>query len=138
MYSITGAFTHFSGADYVLTANAPTTGTLLYPGVGKATTELLLQSASPKTGVAMQLFTAFPPVPAGGLDGWTPAPNFNAVANGTLKQGGASADLRFTIRTFFKAAPAPSQGTIGISAGGCSETLSANFLRIGAFPAGAP
>lgn len=137
-YAITGTFSHFAGTGCVLSGSEPITGTLLYPGVGKATTSLVLQSVTPRTTVAIQMFTAFPPVPATGLDGWSgshfASPNYVGWANGSLKQGGASAHVSFALKNLFTAAPAPSQGTITISAGDCSETLLATLLRIADLP----
>jgi hypothetical protein len=137
VYSVSGAFTQFSGADCTISAKLPVTGTLLYPGVGQSTAEMALDSADTKSGSALQLFTAFPPVPASGLNGWTssaPAtPNFTAFANGQVLQGGASAQVSFVVTNIFAAYLAPTQGTITIAAGGCTETLAATLLRTGAF-----
>jgi hypothetical protein len=137
VYSISGAFTHFSGADCTISAKSPVSGTLLYPGVGQSTTELVLDSADAKSGSALQLFTAFPPVPAAGLNGWTAAapatPNFATYANGQGEQGGAAAQVSFVVTNIFSSYVAPTQGTITVAAGGCTESLAATLVRTGAF-----
>ncbi len=134
-YSIAGAFSAYSGGACIIGNTAPITGVLSYPGAGNTQygTSLVLQSASGKAGVAAQVFTAFPPPPATGLNGWTASPNYNAYLNGVLENGGAGATVTFSVMTIFASPQAFGQASIRIVGPGCSETLRANLDRIGGF-----
>jgi len=132
-YAVNGAFTAYSGEGCIILAKAPVTGVFVYAGPGNSLygSSLILESADARTGVAAQVFTAFPPPPGTGLNGWAPSPNYNPYINGKLENGGAGALITFAATTLFASPSALAQATLTILAPGCTETLVANLARIG-------
>ena len=142
LYEINGTVTAISGTACPLTTQAPVSGHIYYPGVGFETTEIVLESVNLGKTVTVAVMSAFPPVPASGLNGWTsssPAsPNYTQSQNGTLTGGGTAANLSFDL--VYNGGKAPlfafAQGTFSIavdSIGPCTETVQALFTRVAPF-----
>jgi hypothetical protein len=141
LYAINGTVTAMSGGFCPAPAKWPVTGTLLYPGPGQSTTQLSLQSVTLRQSVTLAFMSAFPPVPAGGLNGWSaqaPAsPNYLQYENGELTGGGTSAILSFDLTQAIDGPLAAAQGTLTLtvdSIGPCAETILATFQRTAPFP----
>ena len=115
-------------------------GHIYYPGVGKETTQIVLESVALGSSVTVAFMSAFPAVPTGGLDGWSgsnaAAPNYFQYQNGKLTGGGTAADLSFNLSYTANDILPIAQGTLSInvdSIGPCTETVQALFTRISPF-----
>ena len=139
-YEINGTVTALTGSVCPLAAKRPVTGHIYYPGVGRDTTQIVLESVALGKAVTVAFMFAFPPVPAGGLNGWaganSPSPNYNQYQNGKLTGGGTAAVLGFNLAYNTNNIMPIAQGTLSInvdSIGPCTETVQALFTRIAPF-----
>jgi hypothetical protein len=137
-YAISGTVKAITGTVCPAPLKYPVTGVLVYPAE-KALPELqmTLQSVTPQKKVTSAYFFAFPPVPSGGLDGWTSknpvSPNYTQYDNGRLTGGGTSAVLSFNLSKLFDGPLSAAQGTMTMnvdSIGLCTETFLLTFQRI--------
>ncbi len=139
-YNINGTVTSMAGSSCPLTPKFPATGVLYYPGPGKDTTQIALQSVAPQKTVTVALMSAFPAVPADGLNGWSASnpvsPNYSQYRNGTLTGGGTAAILSFDLGQMNSGPLASAQGTLTInvdSIAPCKETLQLILEKVAPF-----
>ncbi len=139
-YEIDGTVTAISGNVCPLAAKRAVTGHIYYPGVGKETTQIVLESVALGKAVTVAFMSAFPPVPATGLNGWSgansPSPNYFQYQNGTLTGGGTAAVLGFDLVYNPNGILPIAQGTLSInvdSIGPCTETVQALFTHVAPF-----
>ncbi len=139
-YEINGTVTAITGSVCPLAAKRPVTGHIYYPGVGLETTQIVLESVALGKAVTVAFMSAFPPVPAGGLNGWSgansPSPNYFQYQNGTLTGGGTAAVLGFNLTYNTNNIMPIAQGTLSInvdSIGPCTETVQALFTHVAPF-----
>jgi len=141
IYAINGTVTKVSGAFCVLPLNASIGGAILYPGA-QSDKNLIISLQGVTAGKAVRLvsLSAFPPVPAAGLNGWTPAspatPNYNQFLNGTNTGGDVSAIVSFGIKAIDTKIFPAAQGTIDMSEaanGPCKQQFLITLQYTGAY-----
>ncbi len=141
-YAIDGTVTSMSGSSCPLAKKSPVTGLLYYPGVGRDTTQLVLQSTTLQQYITVAYMNAFQSVPANGLNGWSASnpvsPNYSQYKNGTLVGGGTAAILSFSLTAGIADPTGLSfaQGTISInvdSIAPCQETAQVVLERVADF-----
>jgi hypothetical protein len=139
-YAINGTVTALTGSSCPLALKLPATGVLYYPGPGRVTTQLLLESVALQKSVTIGFMSAFPPVPANGLNGWSSSspvsPNYAQYQNGHLTGGGTAAVLSFNLIQSQGGPLAFAQGTITLSVdsiGPCAETVQVMLQKVAGF-----
>jgi hypothetical protein len=132
--TVTAAFGNFCPVD----KKEIFSGTIAYPGAGSDQNLIItLRAISPGVAVKMALLSAFPPIPASGLNGWSQsspaASNYTQFRNGKVVAGGASAQVSFDLTTLYAGPFAAAQGTImldGGSNGPCKEQFLGTLQRV--------
>ncbi len=102
-------------------------GYIIFPGDGKPGFALALPLFTAPAQVSIA--NAFPPVPAGGLNGWNTKATFTSFTNGAVSQGPFA--IIFTVNAFVAVANNAGQASVTITGPACTETLNLTLLRTG-------
>jgi hypothetical protein len=142
LYTINGTVAPVHGHFCPAQTNQAVTGTMAYPGEQNTENNLFirLQAVTPGAAVNLLSLTAFPPVPATGLNGWSSsspvAPNYSQYQNGRLIGDDVSAEVSFDLHGLSAGSFAAAQGTITMKEalyGPCHETFIVTLQRVATY-----
>jgi hypothetical protein len=142
VYTINGTVALVHGRFCPAQIDQAVTGTMAYPGAQDTNNNLFikLQAVKPGKDVNLLSLTAFPPVPATGLNGWTGnspvAPNYSQYQNGRLIGDDISASVSFDLHALSTDSFATAQGTITMKEGlygPCYETFIVTLQRVATY-----
>jgi hypothetical protein len=139
VYTINGTVGPVRGHFCPAPTDEAVSGIMVYPGaqITDANLFIKLQAVTPGTAVNLLSFSAFPPVPASGLNGWSNtspvAPNYSQYQNGRLVGDDVSAIVSFDLHALSTDAFATAQGSMTIKEslyGPCYEIFIITLQRI--------